>query len=319
MSRPAPSRLRRGFTLIELLVVIAIIAILIGLLLPAVQKVREAAARMKCQANMKQIALGMHNHNDTHGNFPMGQYNNFYSNDAPWVRGCWVQPLLPFIEQENLYKLYDASRALNGNWALLAPNKDTMIPPLLCPTDPNSPKIQTRDGNNVFLVPSGNATQMQGLHTNMVVCSGSTGYGTVGNTLNGLFYVKSKHKITDATDGSSNTLMVSEIRVSPDVSANDLRGRYCNSWEGNSWFSTINPPNTSVPDRQNYQGQTIVGAPLTNTGNDGSQFLAARSAHSGGVNAALADGSVRFVTNNVNAITWRNMGTRAGGEVISGN
>jgi len=221
-----------------------------------------------------------------------------------------VQPLLPYIEQDNLYRIYDASRQTNGNWALLCPNKDTLIPALVCPTDPSSPKTQTRDTNSV-----NGANVMQGLHTNYVLCAGSTSYGTTGRNLNGSFYVKSATRITDVTDGTSNTAFASEICVSPDVSANDLRGRYCNTWEGNNLFSTLNPPNTTVPDRQTYQGQSITWAPITTIGNDGSQELSARSRHDQGVNALMGDGSVRFVSNSVNAGTWQGLGSRSGGEV----
>jgi len=310
---------RRGFTLIELLVVIAIIAILIGLLLPAVQKVREAAARMKCSNNLKQLAIGLHSYHDANNQFPPGQYNTFYTNEFPWCRGCWVQPLLPYIEQDNLYKMWDSAGCSNttSGWALLGQNKDTNVKTLNCPSDPNSPKTATRDTNTVYVL---NTTQQQGLHTNYVVCAGSTTYGngaTAANGLltNGMFYVKSKTRMTSITDGTSNTAMVSEIRVSPDVTQNDLRGRYCNSWEGNSWFSTAQPPNTAVPDAQTYQGQSIVGAPLSTVANNGTQALYARSGHTGGVNLALADGSVRFVSNTVDATAYRSLGSIALGEV----
>jgi prepilin-type N-terminal cleavage/methylation domain-containing protein/prepilin-type processing-associated H-X9-DG protein len=302
---------RRGFTLVELLVVIAIIGVLVALLLPAVQAAREAARRMSCQNNLKQIALGMHNYHDTFLRLPPGQWNNFYSNDAPWIRGCWVQPLLPFIEQKNLYEIYNSARLTNGDWALVVPNKDTIIKSLICPSDGNSPKTKTRDTNSV-----NGANVMQGMHVNYAACSGNTAYGTNGSTLEGIFYTKSFHKLADITDGTSSTLLHSEICVSPDNSANDLRGRYCNSWEGNSWFTALNPPNTSVPDTQNYQGQSIRQAPQTNVANNGTQALYARSYHPGGVNCALADGSVRVITNNINLVTYKALSTRQGGEPV---
>jgi prepilin-type N-terminal cleavage/methylation domain-containing protein/prepilin-type processing-associated H-X9-DG protein len=302
---------RRGFTLVELLVVIAIIGILVALLLPAVQAAREASRRSQCTNNLKQLALGMHNHHDTFKSFPPGQWNDFYGNDAPYVRGCWVGTLLPFIEQTNLANIYLQGLALNGNWALLCTKKDTIIPCLICPSDGNSPKTNTFDGNTTQ---PGGQFEKQGLHINYVVCSGSTYYPTNGRNSNGMFCVKSKTKFSDMTDGSSNTLFFSEICVSPDVTANDLRGRYCNSWEGNSWFTTLQPPNTSVPDGQQYQGQPIPRAPISNGGGS-ALALYARSYHPGGVNAALGDGSVRFVSNTVNAVTWAGLGTRSGGEV----
>jgi prepilin-type N-terminal cleavage/methylation domain-containing protein/prepilin-type processing-associated H-X9-DG protein len=304
------NRVRPGFTLIELLVVIAIIAILIGLLLPAVQKVREAAARMKCGNNLKQIGLALHNHNDTHGVLPPGQYNNFYSNDAPWIRGCWVQPTLPFMEQDNLYRAYDTARQTNGNWALIVPNKDTIVPSLVCPSDPNSPKTQTIDRNTVNGV-----SVVQGLHTNYVTCSGSTMYTSTGLGQNGVFFVKSRLSVATIADGTSNTVFASEILVVPDTTANDLRGRYCNSWYGNNNFTTAQPPNTTVADAVGYQGVSTPRAPSTL--NSGAPGLFARSGHSNGVNALMGDGSVRFVTNSIDATMWRAMGTREGGEVVS--
>ena len=292
---------------------IAIIAILIGLLLPAVQKVREAAARAKCSNNLKQLALGLHNHHDAILTFPPGQFNDFYRNDPPWIRGCWIHPTLPYIEQGNLYAQFEAQVQGNG-WALFGnngPNKSTIISPLVCPSDPNSPKTQTRDTNTV----NGVAGVVQGLHTNYVANAGSTVYGQVGTNLNGMFFVKSKTRITDATDGSSNTLMLSEILLVPDTTTNDLRGRYCNSWYGNSWFGTLRTPNTTVADVVGYQGISTTFAPSTVVTATPNAFLAARSRHTGGVNAAMCDGSIRFVRTAVDALVWLNAGTRSGGEV----
>ena len=242
------SRPRRAFTLIELLVVIAIIATLIALLVPAVQKVRESAARTHCVNNLKQLALALHNYHDDNSRFPVGQANDFYADTTGtppmnWIRGCWVHFILPYIEQGNVYDSFVVCSNFNG-WALLADNKDTLIQTLICPSDPNSPRTHTIDTNVCY--PSG-LTLMQGLHTNYVACSGSTVYG-LGLGLNGIFYVRSTtRRILDILDGTSNTLLLSEICQSPDVTANDLRGRYSNSWEGNNWFSTLNPPTPRSP------------------------------------------------------------------------
>jgi prepilin-type N-terminal cleavage/methylation domain-containing protein/prepilin-type processing-associated H-X9-DG protein len=308
------SRRRRpsAVTLIELLVVIAIIAVLIGLLLPAVQKVREAANRMKCSNNLKQVGLALHNYHDSHGVFPVGQFNGIRQNSKEWNRACWVQFVLQYLEQDALYRDFESVKTSNIGM-LSSTKKDAVVSSLMCPSDPQSPKRDSWSLNNGL---------MQGFHVNYVLCAGSTVYGTAV-ALDGTFYVQSRTKITDMTDGTSNTLIGSEIRLAPeDRSAttqqlgNDLRGRYSNAWTGNILFSTLNPPNTSVPDAQSVNCVlNFPHAPCTNQAGDPGNALYARSYHSGGVNALLGDGSVRFIQNNVNAAVYRALGSRAGGEV----
>jgi prepilin-type processing-associated H-X9-DG protein len=134
-----------------------------------------------------------------------------------------------------------------------------------------------------------------------------------------MFGVQSKIKMEAISDGTSNTLFLSEILVVPDTTTNDLRGRYSNSWYGNSWFVASRPPNTTLPDLVGYQGISTLQAPSRAvTANQTTPAgLAARSGHSQGVNAAMADGSVRFIRNSINLTTYQAMATRALGEVVA--
>ena len=309
---------RRGFTLIELLVVIAIIAILIALLVPAVQKVRSAAARAQCGNNMKQIGLALHNYHDATKHFPPGQPQGYFTGAAVWYadplvfdpdRSCWIGYILPYIDQLPLYDLYQAWLKAPPTLTDLAPWATTHILPTLCPADPVSPKLGT--------YPPGAG---QGTHANIIVCLGS-GYATpaadaAGINLNGIFYGRSKTKITDISDGSSNTLMTSEILLSPDSAVGyDIRGRVWNSIHAGTEFSTLFPPNSTIGDNIMGYCDPLPAAPCA-AQSVGNAYTLARSWHPGGVNAGLADGTVRFFTNSITPAVWLALGTRAGNDSV---
>ncbi len=309
---------RHAFTLIELLVVIAIIAILIALLVPAVQKVRAAAARAQCTNNMKQIGLAHHNYLNVHkafvpgyryvGNsFPAGSFselNNEFS---------WVTLLLPYFEQDSLYKTIDWTKNF-GNGATGNPTcTGTAQTAFLCPAD---------------------TVQGPGLWSGGVYAKGhilaNAGIGpmTVVHTINpppspdnttvkqGVFAVNSNTKVAQITDGLSNTAMLCEIIWGD---ANDWRG-VMHYPEGPFYMHNFTPGDSTPDQFRTVFCKSIPAAPCVgshNAWNDRRDILTARSRHSGGVNMALCDASVRFVAVGINLANWQALGTVRGNETVN--
>ena len=297
---------RTAFTLIELLVVIAIIAILIGLLLPAVQKVREAASRAKCSNNLKQLGLALHNYHDANTYFPYGHQTEALANEIH-RRDCWYQRVLPYMEQTALYNAYEADTTQyihNINTTFT----NTTVSTLACPSDGAAPGTGANGSNHSF----------QGSYA--VCATGQTGDMTPTNK-DGLMYKDSKTKLGQITDGSSNTVLASEgiIRGNSASAWGGLGGYWGGAPHGAFGFSTYELPNTTVKDRvYSCKSTTMKEAPCEN-GNAGGlagRWNYARSRHTGGVNVAMGDGSIRFITNNVDIATWRNLGNREDGNVL---
>jgi prepilin-type N-terminal cleavage/methylation domain-containing protein/prepilin-type processing-associated H-X9-DG protein len=294
---------RRGFTLVELLVVIAIIAILIGLLLPAVQKVRDAADRAHCQNNLKQWALAMHNYHDVYKHFPIGARNN--------PRQTWVMHLWPYIEQTPLSNrdnlnipFYVPPGTIGGTLDGLC---GQWVPLYYCPSDTGSDLDS----------PSAYYQRRRG---NYVVNWGNTLYDTPPPTGKAPFYHVNGNRSTPGLvrmasirDGTSQTLLMSEVLMATSHDDNDWRGDIQND-DGTFHFMTLTTPNSSAPDVVNWAIPN--GDPAMPVTTAGAEYNAARSRHTGGVNAALCDGSVTFITNGVSLATWQALGTMDGNDVV---
>ena len=303
--------------------VIAIIAILIGLLLPAVQKVREAASRAKCQNNLKQLGLAMHNYESANNTFPSAR-KPFPLVFSPIAR------MLPYVEQANLEKLLDFTQPPldfygtgtnpNDNSSPNAPSKMTLTL-LLCPSDGVGPKVPGSEYGG----------------TNYVACvgTGTISYGLIADG-DGIF-TQVPQRILSITDGTSNTVAFAETLLGNGAtSTGSTPGDYrrelysltggadttptaCEGATGGAWAGT-----RSAKWIDGHYGSTLYNHYYTpnsknwdcGNGSHNKGLTSARSSHTGGINVLFADGSLHFIRDSIDSTTWRNLSTRAGSEVI---
>ena len=321
----------------ELLVVIAIIGILVGLLLPAVQAAREAARRMSCQNNLKQLSLACFNYESTHQRFPPSAVIDFRlgntANNGSWgVHGR----ILPFLEQGNVYSQVD----LTLGWDFQPVINGLRIPPYACPSDPKAGEIRTFSDAKPALAPTTYGFNFG----RWFVYNPQTRQGG-----DGLFYPNSFLKIASVTDGTSSTLLAAEVKawtpyrrnggpsstVMPNTQAeaeaivasgSEFKDTGHTEWPDgrvhHTGFTAAMPPNSQV---QHSNGGTTYSQTDFNSWQEGKNgsagtpsfaIITSRSFHTGVVNVARVDGSVATVSESVDLNVWRAMATRAGGEVV---
>ncbi len=295
----------RGFTLVELLVVIAIIGILVALLLPAVQAAREAARRMQCGNNLKQIGLALHNYHDTNRAFPPG--NIAIWNGSMWSGWGWTwhAKLLPFMEQKPLYEaignnMNTDSGGATSSWTILA-CEQTAISSFQCPSHPGGDlnyggqgKDQISNYNGVCGSTTFNDDEMDG--QNDPAYRG-----------NGIFFINSNIRFRDIVDGTSGTFAVGEVQVklSSKMPGDDRHYIFAPNADDN--------PPKDISEYLIGMEKGTYGDPINSGTNE-----ATGSYHPGGCNFLFADGSTHFVSENINMDIYQALSTRAGGEVVSG-
>jgi prepilin-type N-terminal cleavage/methylation domain-containing protein/prepilin-type processing-associated H-X9-DG protein len=299
MPGSSPDNKRRGFTLIELLVVVAIIAVLLGLLLPAVQMVREAAARAKCLNNLKQLGLALHNFHDTHGTFPPGQVKAPYSK---WTANHgWAVFILPFLEQQQLFNAYDWDQPL------AAPaNQPVVAHPLKnfwCPSAPYQDRYDEAHG----LFPSYGGRGACGDYAPTWGVDPALARGDN----RGVLAPNWMTRIAEITDGTEHTILLTEDAGRPRLWQAGRAGPD-QAIAGGPWagFDTGVTQEGSTRD-----GTSRPGPCALNCTNDHEVY----SFHRSGANAVFADGHAQLLKASITLGTMAALITRAGGEVVGGN
>jgi prepilin-type N-terminal cleavage/methylation domain-containing protein len=312
--------IRKGFTLIELLVVIAIIAILIALLLPAVQQAREAARRTQCKNNLKQIGIALHNYHDTYNRFPPSEVHKIQflngSNDI-WDNQTsnWAVYLLPYLEQANAYSRIDFSLNYNATTnpaGAAVGNRDALgnvYQAYLCPSNPVG-KNQKNGGlyhiMHYFIVGWG-AQEPPGGRARHQWAIG----GTANLQHRGISYYNSSSGIRDVLDGTTNQIAFGEVRGYRPACRNQMSA--ISDWRGMRWeISTgTNMPINGIHVNAGNCGGVQNEGTCTNC-----RWENMASFHTGGTQVCLADGSTRFLSENIDSVLFRNLGSVADGAVV---
>lgn len=304
-----------GFTLIELLVVIAIIAVLIALLLPAVQQAREAARRTQCKNNLKQLALAIHNYESTSRTLPPGGVSslsiqppnaNFCTSGSDRTRAPWTVMILPFLDEAARYNQFNHSADFTSSSNIPGSAQNDAVfkqncPKFQCPTDPNS--LNTVNNNNYFGVQGGGTT---------VPCS--TQGGTRVFYLNGVLYLNSLTRLSDITDGTTNVFLIGETRYCPTPSGrSDLSHA--------SWSSSIKLDSSFGVPLTFAAAMTQINSIAGSGGTIDCFNIMSRtfgSFHNGGCHFAMVDGSIRFVSENIDITIYRTVAIRGDGLPAAG-
>ena len=302
---------RKGFTLVELLVVIAIIGILIGMLLPAVQQVREAARRTQCANQMRQLALGCLNYESAHMHFPAGMTSQtpYDTSDANSFGFGWGVIILPQMEQSGQYQLLsdisDNLRTPSYSNGTVSYN-EVVLSTFICPSCPMD-ELNTQRSNSGNQLAKSNYAGCWGDNSIFPGRDYTPEMIEQGFKTAGVFYVNSKTSMGEIGDGTTNTFLIGERDGAPILGTTKTRAAAL-------WLGEIARHMNATMGVVNGESRFVLNQISNN--NDG-KFSAYGSAHAGGANFALGDGSVHFINDTINTVVYAAGGTRNGGEVAN--